>query len=285
MNTPLFTLARTPVTLTTLVVFGLIVLATFWVSRLARQAVRRGFALRKIDDVGTIGIATRLVHYAVVLLGMGIGLQTLGVDLGALVAAGAFFAVAIGFAMQNVAQNFVSGIILLTERTIKPGDVLEVDGRVVRVSRLGLRSTVARTRDEEDLIIPNSALVQNTVTNFTLGDPLYRLRTKVGVSYGSDMSEVIRVLADAAATLPERVDTYEPRVLLTDFGDSSVNFDVSIWIRKPWDAKVTLSALNEAIWWALKDARIAIPFPQRDVHIMTQSAMEEMSGMERDTAS
>ncbi len=268
MNTPIFTLARTPVTLTTIVVFALIVLGTFWVSRLARQATRRAFAMRKITDVGTIGIATRLIHYAVVLLGLGIGLQTLGVDLGALVAAGAFFAVAIGFAMQNVAQNFVAGIILLTERIIKPGDVLEVDGRVVRVSRLGLRATVARTRDEEDLIIPNSALVQNTVTNYTLRDPLYRLKTTVGVSYESDMNVVMRVLKEAAEGVEGRLDTHEPNVLMTGFGDSSVDFEVYIWLQEAWKARRIQSELNQAIWWALKAANIVIPFPQRDVHII-----------------
>ncbi len=224
--------------------------------------------MRGVKDPGTIGVATRLVHYAIILLGLGIGLQTVGVDLGALVAAGAFFAVALGFAMQNVAQNFVGGIILLTERVIKPGDVLEVEGRVVRVSRMGLRATVARTRDEEDLIIPNATLVQNTVTNYTLRDPIYRLRATVGVSYDSDMRRVARVLHDAARSLPGMVEEREPRVLLTDFGDSSVNFEISIWSRDPWAARVTLSALNEAIWWALREAKITIPYPQRDVHII-----------------
>lgn len=268
LNAPLFTISRTPVTLATLLLFAGILLATFWISRLAQRGAQRAFALRGVKDPGTIGVATRLVHYAVILLGLGIGLQTVGVDLGALVAAGAFFAVALGFAMQNVAQNFVGGIILLTERTIKPGDVLEVEGRVVRVSRMGLRATVARTRDEEDLIIPNAILVQNTVTNYTLRDPLYRLRATVGVSYDSDMRQVARVLHDAARSLPGLVEEREPRVLLTGFGDSSVNFEISVWSRDPWAARVTRSALNGAIWWALREAKITIPYPQRDVHII-----------------
>jgi small-conductance mechanosensitive channel len=254
----------------TLLVFVAIVLVTFWISRLAQRGARRAFALRGIDDVGTVGIATRLLHYAVIMLGLGIGLQTVGVDLGALLAAGAFFAVALGFAMQNVAQNFVAGIILLTERTIKPGDVLEVEGRVVRVSRMGLRSTVARTRDEEDLIIPNATLVQNTVTNYTLRDPTYRLRATVGVSYAADLDEVKRVLRQAAESLPGRSERHEPRVLLCGFGDSSVNFEVSVWSEDPWGARVTRSSLNEAIWWALRAAKITIPYPQRDVHLIRE---------------
>ena len=272
MNTPLFTIARTPVTATTLLVVVLILVGTGLVSRLAQRGARRAFALRGVMDEGTIGIATRLLHYGVVVLGLGIGLQTIGLDLGALFAAGAFFAVALGFAMQNVAQNFVAGVILLTERTIKPGDVLEVEGRIVRVSRMGLRATVARTRDEEDIIIPNATLVQNTVTNYTLRDPIYRLRTTVGVSYDSDLNAVKRALLDAARKVEGRLDSHEPRVLLTEFGDSAVTFEVFMWTKDAWIARITRSALNEAIWWALKDANIRIPYPQRDLHLISAPA-------------
>lgn len=268
MNTPLFTLSRTPVTVMTLVMFLGVIAVTFWMSRLAQRGTQRAFELRGVSDVGTVAIAARLVSYAVVLLGLGVALQTIGFDLGALFAAGAFFAVALGFAMQNVAQNFVAGIILLTERTIKPGDVLEVEGRIVRVTRMGLRATVARSRNEEDLIIPNSTLVQNTVTNFTLRDSDFRLRATVGVSYDSDVNLVMQVLREVADAFPHRHDSHEPLVLLTGFGDSSVDFEISVWTREPWRARRMLSELHQAIWWALKRHRITIPFPQRDVHVI-----------------
>jgi small-conductance mechanosensitive channel len=268
LNAPLFTLARTPVTVLTLVTFALLLVITLWLARLAERGTRRAFAMRGVTEEGTPGIAARLIQYAVVLLGLGVALQTLGIDLGALFAAGAFFAVAIGFAMQNVAQNFISGIILLTERTIKPGDVLTVDGQVVRVTRMGLRATVARTRDDEDLIIPNSTLVQNVVTNHTLRDAIYRVRSKVGVAYESDLDRVAQVLFDAATSLPGRLESREPRILLTEFGDSSVNFEISVWTQDPWRSRVSISELNNAIWRALREARIVIPFPQRDVHII-----------------
>ncbi|MEP7065597.1 MAG: mechanosensitive ion channel domain-containing protein [Gemmatimonadota bacterium] len=260
------TIGGTPVTLTTIVVVGVILLVAFGASRLAQGAMTRALALRGITDAGTIGVSLRLTHYAIVLLGFGIGLQTLGLNLGALFTAGAFFAVALGFAMQNIAQNFVAGILLLTERTIKPGDVLEVENRVVRVTRMGLRATVARSRDEEDLIIPNATLVQNTVTNFTLRDPIFRLRATVGVSYDSDLVEVKRVLQEAAAALPGRLSDRDPRVLLTEFADSAVTFEVLIWSEDPWNSRVTRSNLNEAIWWAFKRAGIVIAYPQMDVH-------------------
>ena len=268
LNAPLFTLSRTPVTMMTIVMFVIIIAVTYWLSRLAQRGTQRAFALRGVADAGTIAIAARLVGYIVVLMGLGVALQTIGFDLGALFAAGAFFAVAIGFAMQNVAQNFVSGIILLTERTIKPGDVLEVENRIVRVTRMGLRATVARSRDEQDLIIPNSTLVQNTVTNFTLRDSDFRLRTTVGVSYASDMKLVMRVLRETAVSFPHRHAEHDPLVLMTEFGDSSVNFEIAVWTREPWRTRVLQSELNQMVWWALKQNGITIPFPQRDVHVM-----------------
>lgn len=266
LNRRLFTISNTPVSITTLVMFVLIVLATYTLSYLVRRGLERAFHMRGVKDVGTIGIAKRLTHYVLMAIGIVVALQTIGVNLSAVLAAGAVFGVAIGFAMQNVAQNFVSGLILLIERTIKPGDVIEVDGRIVRVERMQIRSTTARTRDEEELIVPNGKLVQSTVTNFTLRDSLYRVRASVGVAYESDLRLVRETLERAAAQVAGRDPQHEPRVLLTSFGDSTVNYDVSIWINDPWSAPARVSDLNEAIWWAFKDNAITIAFPQVDVH-------------------
>lgn len=267
LNTPLVTISGTPITLTTVGVFLLILLATWWLSRVAQRGTRRALGRRPDADPATIAVSARLVHYAVLIIGLGIGLQTIGINLGALFAAGAFFAIALGFAMQNVAQNFVAGVILLTERTIKPGDVLQVEGSVVKVTHMGMRATVARSRDEEDLIIPNSLLVQNTVTNYTLRDSFFRVRATVGVAYESDLPLVMRILREAAVAIPGRAAEHEPLVLLTGFGESSVDFEVSIWVPDPWNARRMLSDLNEAIWATLARNGVRIPFPQRDVHV------------------
>lgn len=267
LNAPLFTLGQTSVTSVTLAVFVLLLLATAVLSRVAQRSVHRGLVRRGNTDEGTAAAVARLVTYAVVTIGLVAALGTLGVNLAALVAAGAFFAVALGFAMKNIAENFVGGIILLTERTIKPGDILEVEGRVVRVTRMGLRATVARSRDDEDVIIPNAALVTNTVTNYTLRDPLYRLRTTVGVSYGSDIALVMQTLRAAALALPWRVPDRDPRVLLTGFADSAVTFEIQVWTHDPWGARVATSDLNVAIWYGLQAAGVTIPFPQLDVHV------------------
>lgn len=263
----LFEIAGTAITAATAVIFALIVLGS-WVASLAVQrAIARALRMRGVTDEGSVGVAGRLAHYLVIAVGLGIGLQTIGINLSALFAASAVFAIGLGFAMQNMAQNFVSGVILLLERAIKPGDVLKVGDQLVKVKTMGARATIARTLDEEDIIIPNADIVQSSVINHTLRDPHYRLRCPVGVTYDSDMAKVRATLEEAANALPWRGAKQEPLVLLTDFGDSAVVFEVSVWIEDPWAVRRRRSDLNEAIWWALKDKGLVIAFPQVDVHL------------------
>jgi small-conductance mechanosensitive channel len=266
LDFPLFNLGGTPVTVATVVVFLLIILTSFILSRLIQKALMRALQARKVKDEGTIEVARRLLHYAVLATGLAIGLQTIGINLAALFAAGAFFAIGLGFAMQNIMQNFVSGIILLTERSITPGDVVQVEGRFLRVLKMGIRATIAKSLDEEEIIIPNSTIVQSSVTNLTLGDSLYRLRCSVGVVYGSDMRLVRETLERTASGITWRIADKEPVILLMEFGDSAVVWEVSVWMDEPWRVRKARSELNEAVWWALKEAGITIAFPQLDVH-------------------
>ncbi len=263
----LFDLGTTPITVGTITVMLIVLLATWIVSWAVTRTIRRTLSLRGLQDEGTIGVMTRLTHYLLMGAGLFVALRVAGIDLSALFAAGAIFAVAFGFAMQNITANFVSGLILLTERAIKPGDVLEVEGQLVRVRDMGIRATIVRTLDDEDVIIPNSVLVQSAVTNHTFRDSLVRLRVLVGVSYGSDLRQVDRVLRSAADHLESRSRDENPVVLLSDFGSSSVDFEVSVWINDPWRSRRVRSELREAIWWAFKEADITIAFPQLDLHL------------------
>jgi len=203
-STELFTVFGTTITIGTLVAVAMILAATLVATRLASRPFQRALVREDLKDPGTLRAIQRLVHFVIWFVGLGVALETVGFDLTALFTAGAVFAIGLGFAMQNIAQNFVSGVILLLERSIKPGDVLEADGRIVKVERMGIRATVARTLDEEDIIIPNSHLVQAPVKNFTLADSLFRLRTTVGVVYGSDMKQVTDVLLTTARTIRSR---------------------------------------------------------------------------------
>ena len=265
---PLVTLGGARITIGSLFAFALVLALSWLFSRLLQGVLARALRPRhgQTEMKKGVEVTRRLAHYGVMTLGIAFGLHLLGINLAALFAAGAVLAVAVGFAMQNIAQNFVSGLILLVERSIQPGDVLAVDGEVVRVVDMRIRSTVCRSRDEEEFIVPNSVLVQSTVKNFTLRDDLLRLRVEVGVVYASDMALVREVLEETADTFEARSARYEPVVLLKRFGPSSVDFEVSVWTEDPWRAPKVLSDLHEAVWRSLREAGVTIAFPQLDVH-------------------
>ncbi|MCU0663553.1 MAG: mechanosensitive ion channel [Myxococcota bacterium] len=261
----LLTIGERDVTVGTLVVALVILVVGYVLARLLTRVVDRGL-VKKGSDHATRSIIVRLLRYIVLLVGIVAALETIGIHLSTLFAAGAIFAVGLGFAMQNIVQNFVSGVILLVERSIKPGDVLEVDGHVVKVSELGIRFTQARTRNDEELIIPNSVLVQGTVKNYTASDTCFLLETTVGVAYSSDLKVVRAALEEVAGTRSWKQPDKDPRVLLREFGDCAVLYSVYVPITDPWPARLLQSELNEAIWWAFKKDGITIAFPQLDVH-------------------
>ena len=263
VNVKLFESGGRSLTLATLLTAIGIVFLSYFVSRLVQGGIVRALG----SAGGAVHVATRLSHYLIVVVGLSVALQTAGIDLRALFAAGALFAVGIGFAMQNVAQNFVSGVILLVEHSIRPGDVLDIEGKQVRVIEMGIRSTRVRSRDDEVLIVPNCTLVQATVRSYTLLDTLCRVRVNVGVAYSSDMRVVRSTLENAARAVSVRSKAKEPLVLLDSFGDSAVNWEVSIWIDDPWNLRPYGSVVREAIWNALRDHKIGIPFQQLDLHL------------------
>ena len=266
LNVQLIEVGGTSVTVATALTALLIVLGTFLVSRLIRRAIRRMLIRRGLADERSADTALNLFHYFILLIGFAIALETIGIELGTLFAAGAVFAVGLGFAMQNIAQNFVAGVILVAERSIRIGDVLEVEGTIVKVQQSGIRATIVRSRDGEELIVPNSTLVQSTVKNFTLRDSSYRLQTTVGVAYDSDLNLVRQTLEEVLLDIPWKLADPGSQVFLQEFGNSAVIFDVAVWMDNPWYARRRLSKLNEAIWWALKEAGITIAYPQLDVH-------------------
>jgi small-conductance mechanosensitive channel len=262
-----FTIGGSAVTVADLLVVLALLVAAWTFSRVLRRGLERVLRRRGVDDQGTVAVTLRITHYGVMLLGFMTAISQVGINLSALLAAGAVFAVGVGFALQGLAQNFVSGVILLFERSIKPGDIVEVDGYVVRVLRLGIRTTLCRNREDEELLVPNSHLVDSTVKNFTLHDNSQRIRAGVGVAYESDLRAVAQALQEMADGLEWRVRERKPTVFLKEFGSSSVDFEVSVWTDDPWRAPIYRSELMTGIWFALKDAGVTIAFPQLDVHL------------------
>lgn len=266
VNVRLFEIGGRPVTIASLTTSLTVVVATFLLSWLAQRGIHRALLRRGVDDVGTLHVASRLLHYAFLMIGFAIAFETAGIQLSALFTAGAVLAVGIGFGLQNITQNFVSGVILLVERSIKPGDVLELDGYLVRVVDMGIRATRVRTRDDEVLIVPNATLVQSTVKSYTLIDPHFRVRVKIGVSYGSDMTLVRQALERAAQETQKNQALPTPMVLLTDFNTSSVDWEIALWTDDPWAQRPVASQLRENVWRAFAERKIQMPFPQIDVH-------------------
>ena len=271
LNSTLLQLGNQAITLSGILTFFFFFALTLTASRLLRRALTRSESIQRVTDAGTVGVIERLVHYGIVAVGITFSLSAAGVNLSGLVTAGAAFAVGIGFALQGVAKNFVSGLILLIERAVKPDDILDLNGHRVRVKRMGIRSTIVRSRDGEDMIVPNDTLAQSTVVNHTMRDRRRRVRATVGVAYESDMEQVMQVLHDTAMAFERRIKSPTPEVLLTGFGSSSVDFEVWVWTRDSWNDRIILSDLNMAIWHALKQAQITIAFPQLDVHLDASS--------------
>ncbi len=266
LDIKLFEISGTSVTVSTALTALLIVLVTLWLSRSVRRSLERILRARGITDESTVGTFSSLLNYVMLIAGFTIALQTLGIDLSTLFAAGAIFAVGLGFAMQNIVENFVSGVILISERSVRPGDILEVEGMLVRVVKTGVRATIVRNLDGADLILPNSILVQSPVQNYTLQDSLYRLRTTVGVVYSADMALVRATLEAVLKETEWALQDPQPQVAMVEFGDNAVIYEVAFWMQDPWQRRRALSDINEAVWWAFQEHQIEIAFPQLDVH-------------------
>jgi small-conductance mechanosensitive channel len=175
--------------------------------------------------------------------------------------------VGIGFGLQNIANNFVSGLILLFERPIKPGDMVSVGDTEGRVQEIQMRATTVLTRDNVTIIVPNSQLVSEKVINWSHKDPKVRIHIPIGVAYGSDVQLVTELLLKVAKGHPQVMDEPPPNVWFVDFGDSSLNFELLVWINNPILRKQIQSDLNYAIDAVFRQHNVTIPFPQRDLHL------------------
>ncbi len=237
-------------------------------TRLARQFLRREILSRMALDHGQRYAIERTFGYAVYALGLFVGVQLIGLNLSSLAFLGGAVGIGVGFGLQNIASNFASGLILLLEHPIKVGDRIEVGTLNGDVVRIGARSTWVRTNDNLIIIVPNAEFTTGRVTNWTANDRQVRFSFPVGVSYNSDPENVRGILLAVAARHPDVLKDPAPEVLLSSFGDNSINFDLRVWTV----AQVqTPNRLKSALYFDMVREfalnGIEIPFPQRDVHI------------------
>lgn len=263
----LFTLKQTPITVMSVVMFfgflvGLILIAKY-VTRLVVTRLLPKFHLDSSTNY-TIG---RILYYSMIVVSAIFSFQFVGIDFSGLLVVFGFLSVGIGFGLQNITSNFISGLILLFERPIKIGDRVTVGDTEGDVIEIRMRSTVIQTLNNIAIIVPNSELVSSQVVNWSHGDRKVRLGVKVGVSYQSDLDTVLRCLKEVATEHKETLDTPEPFVRLMEFGDSSWNMFLGAWIAGPENYYRILSDLNCEIVRKFRERGVEIPFPQRDLHI------------------
>jgi small-conductance mechanosensitive channel len=216
---------------------------------------------------GVPSTITTMVRYAIFTLAFFAALAAAGIELGKFTILAGAVGIGVGFGMQNIVNNFVSGLILAFERPIQPGDTVEVGTLFGRVKKIGVRASVIRTWSGSEVIVPNGDLISKEVINWTLSDPHRRLEMPVGVAYGTDPRKVIEVLTKVAIDNPAVMRVPEPNVYFIGFGASSLDFELRGWISNFDESVVVKTQLNLAIIDALKEANIEIPFPQRDLHL------------------
>jgi small-conductance mechanosensitive channel len=267
LDTRLFTIGTTEVTLSAIFVFLFILLVVVILSRLfARKFVERILIRLQIEE-GTRYTFRRIIELTFILIGAIIAFQSIGINLSGLAVIFGLLSVGIGFGLQNITSNFVAGLILLFERPIKVGDRVTVGGVEGDVMDINIRSTTVRSLNNIDIIVPNSEFVSSQVVNWSHGDRKIRLDIEVGVSYQSDLDTVLRSLKEVALENREILRDPEPDVLLREFGDSSWNMRLRVWIDNPKRHPVVRSDINCAIVRKFRDNGVEIPFPQRDFHL------------------
>jgi len=258
------------VTLSLFQIFLLIALliAVFWISsRTKRFLFNRFLAKSGLDRSLQYAIA-QIVSNVVLIVGIFIVLDNAGIHLGALTVFAGAVGVGVGFGLQNIASNFISGLVILAERPITVGDRVEVAGIAGQVQHIRARSTVIVTNDNITMIVPNTKFIDSPVTNWTYGDPRVRFRLPVGVAYGSDVKKVREALLAAVSENANTLKDPAPSVFLEKFGENSIDFELVVWSSEmSYRPRRYRSDLNFAMEQKLREAGIEIAFPQRDLHI------------------
>src|SRR5712691_1185546 len=270
------------VSLSLIQIFLLIALliAVFWFSSRTKRFLFNRFLVNSGLDRSLQYAIAQIVSNLVLVVGIFIVLENTGIHLGALTVFAGAVGVGVGFGLQNIASNFISGLVILAERPITIGDRVEVAGITGQVQQIRARSTVILTNDNITMIVPNTKFIDSPVTNWTYGDPRVRFRIPVGVAYGSDIGKVREALLAAGRENPNTLKEPGPSVFLEKFGDNSIDFELVVWSSE-MSARPSRyrSDLNFAIEHKFREAGIELPFPQRDLHIRSGVLKVENAGL------
>jgi len=269
----LFSIGETPVTGGDILRVIIILLVAMLLSRGIRHTIKRVGTEESSGTQASLYTVGRLTHYAIIILGLFIALSSIGLDFGSLALVAGALSVGIGFGLQSIVNNFVSGLIILFEHSLRVGDYIELDtGLTGTVKAINVRSTLINTNDNIDIVVPNSEFVSTRLTNWTLGERVLRVRIPFGVAYGSDKDLVRQAALEAAEEVPFTLANRKGReadVWLVEYGDNSLNFLLLVWVNRQGARRPTRT--RSAYLWALEtklaEHGIEIPFPQRDLHL------------------
>ena len=273
INRPIFNINDTPISIFKIIIAIIIFIIGFFISKAYKHYIRR-LALNKNMSESTQTLLINLGHYFIFIVTFFIALNVLGIDLSSIALVAGALSVGIGFGLQNIISNFVSGIILMVERSIRIGDYIEIDdntrGRVIDIR---MRSIIVNTTSNIDIIIPNQSLVENRVINWSMNDKIRRFEIPFGVAYGTSPEKVIEIVLEAVKnsgckSIFTSKDRYT-KVVMTEMADSSINFELFVWIagKDIFYPKSITSKFLILIYNALNEHGIEIPFPQQDIHI------------------
>jgi len=272
------------ISLTLVQIFLLValLLGIFWISARTKSFLFNRFLVNSGLDRSLQYAISQIVSNIVLVAGVFIVLDNAGIHLGTLAVFAGAVGVGIGFGLQNIASNFISGLVILAERPITIGDRVEVAGVAGQVQQIRARSTVILTNDNITMIVPNTKFIDSPVTNWTYGDPRVRFRIPVGVAYGSDLEKVRNALVEVAREDSHVLPQPEPTVFLETFGESSINLELVVWSKEmSYRPRRFRSDLNFAIAQKLREAGIEIPWPQRDLHFRDGVVRVEMTVSEK----
>lgn len=278
-NFPLLKLGETEITLWTVGYFLVLLLLLFYLTGKVKKLLIDRLLIRTGLDIGARQAIGSITRYMLMFIGLMIIVQAVGINLTTLNVIAGAVGIGIGFGLQNIASNFISGLIILFERPIKVGDrivVGDVEGDVVEI---GARSTTVVTNNNIAIIVPNSNFIAEPVVNWKYTNTKVRFEIPVGVAYGSDVRLVEKLLLEVAQENPDVLSNPPPDVCFREFGDSSLNFILRVWNQNQVHRKLVLfSALNFAIHDKFKQHGIKIPFPQRDLHIRSHVSQPDNPG-------
>ena len=267
LNFKLFTIADTHISLFTIIIMIVVIYASTKLSKLVRSYFQRSVLQRFNIEEGLKFSLSRFIGYLVIAIGIIIALQGFGIRLSALTVFAGVLGVGIGFGMQNITANIVSGIVILFERPLKVGDMVKLKNTIGVVTKINLRASIIRTIYNEHLIVPNTEFINQVVENMSYGDLKLRICVKVGVAYGTDADLARDALLEAARATETVMNDPPPEVLFRMFGNSSLDFELFVWIENPQIRFNVESDLHFMIVRMFKQKGITIPFPQQDVYI------------------